>query len=61
MGLQDWLWLIKLIIEILKVIAQLPADELRAIANLRQITEPQSSRPRRARKPPEPETDQTVT
>lgn len=39
MALADWLWLIKLIMEILKLIAALPDDELRAIAHLREITE----------------------
>lgn len=35
MALGDWLWLIRLIMEILKLIAQLPEDELKAIATLR--------------------------
>lgn len=39
MALIDWLWLVKLIIEILKLVAQLPADELAAIANLRSVVD----------------------
>lgn len=39
MALIDWLWLVRLIMEILKLIAQLPEDELRMIANLRQVVE----------------------
>lgn len=35
MALLDWLWLVRLIIEILKLISQLPEDELRMIAGLR--------------------------
>ena len=35
MALADWLWLVRLIMEILKLIAQLPQEELAAIANLR--------------------------
>ena len=35
MALADWLWLVKLIMEILKLISQLPEDELKAIAQLR--------------------------
>jgi len=35
MALADWLWLVRLIMEILKLIAQLPQDELDAIASLR--------------------------
>ncbi len=37
MALLDWLWLVRLIIEILKLISQLPDDELRMIANLRGV------------------------
>lgn len=37
MALADWLWLVRLIMEILKLIAQLPQDELQAIANLRGV------------------------
>ena len=35
MALTDWLWLVRLIMEILKLIAQLPQEELEAIAQLR--------------------------
>ncbi len=38
-ALLDWLWLIRLIIEILKLISQLPEDELRMIANLRSVVD----------------------
>ncbi len=37
MALSDWLWLVRLIIEILKLIAQLPQEELDAIARLRSV------------------------
>lgn len=37
MALLDWLWLVRLVIEILKLISQLPAEELTAIANLRSV------------------------
>lgn len=40
MALIDWLWLVKLIIEILKLVAQLPEDELAAIAKLRSVVDP---------------------
>lgn len=39
MALIDWLWLVKLIIEILKLIAALPAEELAAIASLRSVVD----------------------
>lgn len=39
MALIDWLWLVRLIIEILKLLAQLPEDELRAMANLRGVVQ----------------------
>lgn len=39
MAFIDWLWLIKLIMEILKLIAALPQEELDAIANLRHAVE----------------------
>lgn len=39
MALQDWLWLVRLVIEILLLISKLPEEELRAIAHLRQIDE----------------------
>lgn len=39
MALADWLWLVRLIMEILKLIANLPAEELRAIAQLRDVVE----------------------
>lgn len=53
MALTDWLWLIKLIMEILKLIAQLPEDELRMIANLRNVVElsdPDPLKPTRTKK-----------
>lgn len=36
MALRDWLWLVRLVMEILKLIAALPADDLKAIAKLRE-------------------------
>lgn len=39
MALRDWLWLVRLIMEILKLIADLPAEELQAIAKLREVVE----------------------
>lgn len=39
MALRDWLWLVRLIMEILKLIADLPAEELQAIAKLRDVIE----------------------
>ena len=39
MAFKDWIWLIKLIVEILKAIAELSDDEIKAIAKLRQIDE----------------------
>lgn len=39
MALADWLWLVRLIMEILKLIAQLPQEELAAMANLRQVVD----------------------
>ena len=39
MAIQDWLWLVRLVIEILGLIAKLPEDDLKAIAKLRQIDE----------------------
>lgn len=52
MALTDWLWLIRLIMEILKLIAQLPEDELRMIANLRGVVDlPDPPAKRQAKKP----------
>lgn len=39
MALTDWLWLVRLIMEILKLISQLPAEELQAIAQLREVVD----------------------
>ncbi len=51
MALIDWLWLVRLIIEILKLIAQLPDEELRAIAALRNVVDlPGIPRKRQAKK-----------
>ena len=43
MAIQAWLWLVRLIIEILRLVANLPEEDLKAIANLRQIDEKVSS------------------
>lgn len=37
MALTDWLWLVRLVMEILKLISQLPAEDLQTIANLRGV------------------------
>lgn len=53
MALRDWLWLVRLIMEILKLIADLPAEELQAIAKLREVVElpdPPGKKPRAATK-----------
>ena len=61
MALLDWLWLVKLIMQILKLIAELPEEELRAMANLRTVLDiPGSPRKRQAKKPSSP-TDKAVT
>lgn len=39
MALADWLWLIRLILEILKGVADMTVDERQAIARLRQDSE----------------------
>jgi len=39
MALMDYLWLIRLIIEILRLVADLPEEDLRSIARLRSIDE----------------------
>ena len=39
MALQDWLWLVRLVIEILSLISKLPEEDLKAIAKLRQVDE----------------------
>jgi len=54
MALLDWLWLVRLIIEILKLIAQLPQEELVMIANLRGVIDlpDPPSKPAPGRKPP---------
>jgi len=48
----DWLWLVRLIMEILKLIAQLPEEELAAIASLRtsDVLEVPGEKPNRTRK-----------
>ena len=61
MALSDWLWLVRLIMEILKLIAQLPQDELEAIASLRghiHLDDPPAKRTTR-RKPPKTHTEVT--
>ena len=58
MAFSDWIWLVRLIMEILKLIAALPADELRTIANLRAVFEiPGTPRKRQAKKPPDKPND----
>ena len=61
MAFTDWLWLVRLIIEILKLLADLPKEELIAMANLRSVVDlPGQPRKRAKRKPAEP-TDPEVT
>lgn len=61
MALTDWLWLVRLVIEILKLISQLPDEELQAIARIREISEPLvATRKPRTRKPKSP-TEPAVT
>lgn len=61
MAFTDWLWLIPLIIAILKVIAQLPPEDLRAIANIRKIITPDPAPRKRQPKKPSSPTGNTVT
>ena len=61
MAFTDWLWLVRLIIEILKLLADLPKEELIAMANLRSVVDlPGAPRKRQAKKPGA-KTDPTVT
>lgn len=64
MALVDWLWLVRLIMEILKLISQLPQEELDAIANLRgalDLDNPGTKRIARKRKSPaDPPSSQTT-
>lgn len=39
MAIADWLWLVRLVFEILRLVADLPEDEIKAIAKLRQVDE----------------------
>lgn len=39
MALKDWLWLVRLIMEILKLIAELSKEELSTISKLRSVIE----------------------
>ena len=43
MALRDWLWLVRLIVEILGLIAKLPEEDLKLIAKLRQLDEEMES------------------
>lgn len=61
MAFTDWLWLVRLIIEILKLLADLPKDELIAMANLRSIIDLPGTSRKRKPKPPSSETPPTVT
>lgn len=51
----DWLWLVRLIIEILKLISQLPQEELQMIAELRKVVDlpepPTKNRSSRTKQP----------
>ncbi len=50
MPFTDWLWLVRLIIEILKLLAELPKEELIAMANLRSVVDLPGA-PKRRRSP----------
>jgi hypothetical protein len=39
MALLDWIWLVKLVMEILRLISQLPDEELKAMCRLRIMDE----------------------
>lgn len=64
MAFADWLWLVRLIIEILKLLAQLPEDELRAMANLRGVVQlpdpPGKKTPRKRKSPATPASSRTT-
>lgn len=61
MAFTDWLWLVRLIIEILKLLADLPKEELIAMANLRGVVDLPGPAPKRSRKKPGQKTDSVVT
>ncbi len=52
MAFTDWLWLVRLIIEILKLLADLPKEELIAMANLRNVVDLPGQPRKRARRTP---------
>lgn len=55
MAFSDYLWLVRLIIEILKLLADLPKEELIAMANLRSVVDlPGAPRTRKPRSPAAP-------
>lgn len=61
MALADWLWLVRLIIEILKLLADLPKQELVAMANLRGIVDLPGTTAKPSRSKPGKKTDPVVT
>lgn len=61
MALADWLWLVRLIIENLKLLADLPKEELVAMANLRGIVDLPGQTSKRSKKIPPKKTDPVVT
>ena len=64
MAFTDWLWLVRLIIEILKLLAELPKEQLIQIANLRTAFDlPGQPRKRSRRAPassPDPPSSETT-
>lgn len=61
MSLADYLWLVRLIIEILKAIADMAEPDRLAIAQLRMDSEKLATRARRKKPTPSNPTEPTVT
>lgn len=64
MAFADWLWLVRLIIEILKLLADLPKEELIAMANLRGVVDlpgaPRKKNARPRKSPADPASSKTT-
>ena len=61
MSLADYLWLVRLIIEILKAVAAMAEPDRLAIAQLRADSEKLDSKPKRTKKIPPEKTTPAVT
>lgn len=61
MALADWLWLVRLILEILKGIADMSEEDRIAISTLRHDSEHLAARPKRKKKNSSTQTDPAVT